>query len=711
MSGSLLFFSLLNNLAIFVIIVATYSPVDRWLKSNCGRFRNLGIGTLFSLGAVLGMFAAIQIADGAHVDLRNAFVILSGVQAGPVGAVVAAISTGLYRIHMGGAGTVAGLAALTVSALAGIVIWRFQLFQRGLNWALPASALSAVSILPTFLLIGPLDLGTELFTRMALPYGTAVLITLLVVGHLLHRQDRIATILAEQETDRQRMVDFAQSASDWFWETDADLCVTYLSEGYEKGTGLSAAETLGKNIWRVEGYMEPKILEQHKQAFANRQPFRNVEYERHTPAGDILYFKVNGIPLFDGNTFIGYRGTGSNITARKRTEVELKRQQLIFRKTIDAAPIHITVKDSNGRYIYGNAAAARRWGIEAEEIGGKRVDDLINLPRQNFDGMKQRDALVMRSKRPIQFFPETITFADGESKMLISKIPVLDAEGEIDFIVTVAVDNSEQEQIKQDLRAAVARAEEANRAKSRFLATMSHELRTPLNAIIGFSDVLRGEHFGPLGSERYVRYADDIHDSGTYLLGLVSDLLNLSAIEAGKNILNMRPISISETVNGALEKLNLTAMSKGLTLSVEISNDLEEIVADERAIFQIVLNLVSNALKFTTSGGITVSVNPIQSTEAGLDAICLAVSDTGIGIPPELMPRIAAPFVQVPKDAMVANEGSGLGLSIVSSLVKAHDGVMTIDSTPGKGTTVNVIFPNRPPTEQVETGDRQALLG
>lgn len=240
---------------------------------------------------------------------------------------------------------------------------------------------------------------------------------------------------------------------------------------------------------------------------------------------------------------------------------------------------------------------------------------------------------------------------------------------------------------------------------------MSHELRTPLNAIIGFSDVLRGEHFGPLGSERYVRYANDIHDSGTYLLGLVSDVLNLSAIEAGKNILNMRTISISETVTGALEKLDLTATSKGLTLSVEISSDLEEVVADERAIFQIVLNLVSNALKFTTPGGITVSVHPSQSTGSGLDAVCLTVADTGIGIPPELMPRIAAPFVQVPKDAMVANEGSGLGLSIVSSLVKAHAGDMTIDSTPGKGTTVTVTLPNRPPAEQVDTEDRQTLLG
>lgn len=389
------------------------------------------------------MFAAIQIADGAHVDLRNAFVILSGVQAGPVGAVVAAISTGLYRIHMGGAGTVAGLAALTVSALAGIVIWRFQLFQRGLNWALPASALSAVSILPTFLLIGSLDLGTELFARMALPYGTAILITLLVVGHLLHRQDRIATIIAEQDRDRQRMFDFAQSASDWFWETDADLRITYLSAGFENGTGLAAADTLGRSIWSVEGHMEPEALERHKQTFANRQPFRNVEYERHTPAGDILYFRANGIPLFDGKTFLGYRGTGSNITARKRIEVELKRQQLIFRQTIDAAPVLIHVRSRDGRILYANAFAARCWGVDADDLSGKFLKDVVPLEYRNESGTAQRDAIVTRTKRPIQFFPETLTFVDGECEMLISKIPVLDPDGEIDFIVTVAVDNSE----------------------------------------------------------------------------------------------------------------------------------------------------------------------------------------------------------------------------------------------------------------------------
>ena len=709
MSGTPLFISLFNNLAVFVVVVAAYGPLCRWLEARRRGYRDLGIGVLFGLGAIAGMFAASPIADGAHVDLHNAFVILSGVQAGPIGAVVAAIFTAVYRVHLGGAGLPAGLAALSISALAGILIWRFRLFRRGVRWELLASAISALSILPTFLLIGTLDLGTELLQRLAVPYWVAMFITLFVVGHLLHRQDRMATIVAEQDRDRQRMFDFAQSASDWFWETDADLCITYLSAGFENGTGLAAADTLGRSIWSVEGHMEPDALERHKQTFANRQPFRNVEYERHTPAGEILYFKASGIPLFDGKTFLGYRGTGSNITARKLVEVELKRQQAIFRQTIDASPVLIHVRGHDGRIIYANAFAARRWGVNADDLTGKHLRDVVPIEYRNESGTAQRDAIVTRTKRPIQFFPETLTFIDGPCEMLISKIPVLDADGEIDFIVTVAVDNSEQERIKEDLRAAVAHAEQANRAKSRFLATMSHELRTPLNAIIGFSDVMRGEHFGPLGSQRYIAYADDIHESGTFLLELVSDLLNLSAIEAGKNVLNLRPISIDKVVSSAIEKLGLTASTKGLELNVELASDLEQVSADERAVFQIVLNLVSNALKFTNTGGITVAVHQTRGPSEDGDSVRLTVTDTGIGIPADLMPTISAPFVQVHKDAMVSNEGTGLGLSIVSSLVKAHGGTLTIESTPGEGTTVTVTFPNRPPAEQEEGTERRAV--
>ena len=138
MSGTPLFISLFNNLAVFVVVVAAYGPLCRWLEARRRGYRDLGIGVLFGLGAIAGMFAASPIADGAHVDLRNAFVILSGVQAGPIGAVVAAIFTAVYRVYLGGAGLPAGLAALSISALAGILIWRFRLFRRGVRWELLA---------------------------------------------------------------------------------------------------------------------------------------------------------------------------------------------------------------------------------------------------------------------------------------------------------------------------------------------------------------------------------------------------------------------------------------------------------------------------------------------------------------------------------------------------------------------------------------------
>jgi two-component system, cell cycle sensor histidine kinase PleC len=233
------------------------------------------------------------------------------------------------------------------------------------------------------------------------------------------------------------------------------------------------------------------------------------------------------------------------------------------------------------------------------------------------------------------------------------------------------------------------RAEAANIAKSRFLATMSHELRTPLNAILGFSEVMQCELLGPIQNKNYKEYAGNIHDSGRHLLQLINEILDLSRIEAGRYELHEEPVRLADIVEECRRLLALRAESKGLQMVLELDKELDQIWADERAIRQICLNLMSNALKFTPRGGrITLSV--LHSDEGGQK---LSVRDTGPGIPKEEIPRVMQAFGQGSLAHQTAEGGTGLGLPIVQNLVNLHGGTFQLLSELRKGTEAVVLLP------------------
>jgi signal transduction histidine kinase len=240
---------------------------------------------------------------------------------------------------------------------------------------------------------------------------------------------------------------------------------------------------------------------------------------------------------------------------------------------------------------------------------------------------------------------------------------------------------------RERFKSAKEAAEAKSKVKSEFLANMSHELRTPLNAIIGFSDTMRSRLFGPMHA-RYEEYASLIHDSGQHLLSLITDILDLSKIEAGKFVLAPQPVDLGETVASCLEMTRRRAEDAGITLTANVPDDLPMLIADPRSVKQILLNLLSNAVKFTPQGG-KVSLNA-RALEGRLH---LAVRDTGIGIPGKTLARIGAAFEQADNDPMLAREGTGLGLALVKSLVEQHGGRVHIESREGFGTTVSVELP------------------
>jgi signal transduction histidine kinase len=233
------------------------------------------------------------------------------------------------------------------------------------------------------------------------------------------------------------------------------------------------------------------------------------------------------------------------------------------------------------------------------------------------------------------------------------------------------------------------KAEAANRAKSRFLANMSHELRTPLNAIIGFAEVIHNQFKGPVGNPQYIDFARSIHESGRHLVGIINDILDLSKVEAGKVQLEEEPTTIAALVDQVAVLMHHSISHAGLSLDIAIEPNLPEVLVDVRKFDQVLLNLISNAVKFTPAGGKI----RIESRRTSDEGIAVRVSDTGVGIAADELSDVLKPFVQSRDAERRRIQGTGLGLPLADQLVKLHGGTMSLASTRGEGTTVTIHLP------------------
>jgi len=364
----------------------------------------------------------------------------------------------------------------------------------------------------------------------------------------------------------------------------------------------------------------------------------------------------------------------------------------LLNSIIENAPVGLLIKDSHHVVERANDTYLNWYGFDLDTMAGHRSGEIVdfqNSKEAEFINAQERDVLTTGL---IQTRQLERLFADGKTHTSnITKFPVYDQDGNITKVGSVSIDLTEQVQAQKIADTALQEAETANRAKSEFLAAMSHDLRTPLNAILGFADILSHQFFGPIG-DKNKEYADDIKSSGEHLLTLVNDILDLSAIEAGKQSLIKEKLPTEELVAECMKIDSEIAESKGIELEAKAPGGPSSLYADKRAVKQILLNLLSNAVKFTPEGGkVTVAA------QASNLSMTLTVVDTGQGIPAEKIPILTDPFTRADSDPYLAEQGWGLGLTITKSLVDLHEGRLDIKSKVGKGATVTVTFPNGAP--------------
>ncbi|ARJ64839.1 PAS domain-containing sensor histidine kinase [Magnetospirillum sp. ME-1] len=372
------------------------------------------------------------------------------------------------------------------------------------------------------------------------------------------------------------------------------------------------------------------------------------------------------------------------VGALNEREIWLKDSEDRFRATFEQAAVGMSHASPDRRFIRVNRRFAAMLGYEPEELIGRATLDITHPDDRALGGAEI--AGMIRGERQSFAMEKRYIRKDGSIAWINLTLSALWREGRMEYLIGVAEDIERRKQAEAQMLAAKEQAESASRAKSEFLAGMSHELRTPLNAIIGFAETMYSQVLGPMPA-RYREYAGDISASGRHLLSIITDILDLSKIEAGKMELDDRPMSVTPLVDAAIRLMRDRAA--GLELSAELPPDLPQIMADERRIRQVLINLLANAVKFTPHGG-RVQVSASVPPDGGLE---LHVADSGIGMTEDEIAQAMEPFVQV--DARIArrHEGTGLGLPMVVAIMEMHGGSVTIRSQPSQGTTVTVAFP------------------
>lgn len=373
----------------------------------------------------------------------------------------------------------------------------------------------------------------------------------------------------------------------------------------------------------------------------------------------------------------------AEIAERKRAEETSHK----LSRAIDQSPSMVFITDAQGHIEYFNPKFLELTQYEASEVYGKtpRILKSGETPPETYQelwktilsGREWRGELLDQRKNGSLFWAYAI----------IS--PVKNSEGEITHFISVHEDISERKSAELSMQIAKEQAEIANRAKSEMMANMSHELRTPLNAIIGFSSVLQEGTFGALSNEKQSEYVSHINNSGEHLLSLINDILDVSAIEAGKIELSEEPLIFSDVVDATMRIAAPRLNSSNLTFEKDIPLDLPLIRADVRRMKQILLNLLTNAAKFTPANGIvSLKVNLLENGD-----FSFTVSDTGIGMNNDEIAKAMTEFGQVDGTLARKQEGAGLGLPLTEGLVELHNGTLVIKSRKGSGTSVTVTLP------------------
>lgn len=482
----------------------------------------------------------------------------------------------------------------------------------------------------------------------------------------------------------------AETAPVGIFQTDCAGRITFANARLAAITGLSHEAVLGHGwLAAVHPDDRPRLEAEWARCMGEGRPML-IDLRFLGSEGTTTSVLCQSSPLSDaeGNRQ-GCVGTITDMSEYVRTAEALLMAEARTNAIVDTAADAILTIDEEGIVHSFNRAAEEMFGIPAADILWRKIDRLIPVP----DSTRHTDYLHAyqpgRTTRVVGQAREILALrGDGTRFPIELSVSSIEVNGRRMFTGIIR-DITERKRIERELIQAKEAAESADNAKSAFLATMSHELRTPLNAVIGFAQVIEMRILGTADVDRYTEYAASIRQSGEHLLGIIDDILDISKIEAGDLDLVEQPVDLTDLVGQSLNLVAIQAGQRGIAVSIDLQGDLPPLRGDSLRLRQVLVNLLSNGVKFSKPGG-QVTVGALRNGEGGVD---LVVRDAGIGMAPEDIPKALSPFSQVDQSIARRYEGTGLGLPLSKRLVERHGGALLIDSTPGQGTTVTVRLP------------------
>lgn len=721
---------LLNNAALLLTIGLLYDMAGTAPLGRKPSVQQFFTGLTLGIIGIAIMLNPWHFIPGVVFDTRSVLLCISGLFFGTFPTTIAVVMTGLFRFYTGGTGTWTGIAVIITSGAVGLA-WRhlrprpsrtvsgFELYCLGL-------AVHIAMLLWMFSLPG--NIAAEVLSKMSFPVMLIHPLTTAALGWLLHKRGERsrakAALKASEEKLKKseaRLRTLIDTLPDLIWLKDPEGIYLQCNRRFEDFFGAKEADIVGKSDYDYMGKEDADFFRMHdRNAVAAGKPTMNEELITFADGHKEMLETIK-TPVYeeDGN-LLGVLGIGRNISRRKETEKSLreseKRFRLLFQNLSSGFALHEIITDKEGkavdyRFLEVNPAFETVTGLKASEIIGKNVLEI--LPETESYWIEKYGEVAL-SRVPVRYenysreldkFYEVTAYSPKKRQfaVIVSDISQRKQAEEI----LIRHKKNLEEQVKKrtaELRIAKEKAETANIAKSRFLANMSHELRTPLHVMMGFSRLLQKETSLSLPEQKKL---DTIVKSGEHLLAMINDVLEISKIESG----NIRPAR--ETVNLHLlldlikNMYSFRANEKGIDLHFEMLSEIPPFIrTDEKKLRQIILNLLSNALKFTKEGHIYLHI----AYDEKKSRLSVAVEDSGAGIAADEMQYLFQPFSQT-ESGRQHTEGTGLGLSISRKYAQLMGGDITAESRPGKGSIFrfhiraekgeNEMIPEKLPEKQI----------
>jgi PAS domain S-box-containing protein len=482
--------------------------------------------------------------------------------------------------------------------------------------------------------------------------------------------------------------ELVENANSIILRWNSDGIVTYLNEYGQRFFGYAADEIIGSHVvgtivpFSESGGRDLRNL--MTEICANPKAFEQNANENIRRNGERVWIAwTNKVSLDAAGKLIEILSIGTDITERMRSDEARRKSELRYRTLFERAPDGILIADPEGRYLDGNPSIFTMLGYAREELLGKTADDIV--APEEFPNIGP--ALDLIKSSPGYHREWRFRRKDGSilhAEVIATTLP----EGDILALVR-DISERKRAELESEMRH---RAEAADRVKSAFLATMSHELRTPLNSIIGFTGILLQGLAGSLNDEQK-KQLDMVRGSSRHLLSLVNDVLDLSKIEAGQLEIASEPFDAGKSIAKAADLVRGSADRKGLALRVSPTAVPAPLIGDERRFEQILINLMSNAIKFTDAGSVTIEGRLSPAGDGSPPRLRVTVADTGIGIRPADLAILFQPFRQIDTGLTRKRDGTGLGLAISRRLAGLMGGAIEVESEWGKGSVFTLILP------------------